>query len=112
VRDPARLAERRRVWFALLGYDMPMSTYKAVTTPGRPGARPRAGRRPHPRELEEAQQAATVALTVLRRALVEGAPVTRDAITHEASIIFATNPTDAAWRLDCQAEELGVSSLL
>jgi hypothetical protein len=87
-----------------------------VASPQAPNAgarvRPRERRRSHPRELEEAQHAATVALTVLRRALVEGAPVTREAITHEAAIVFATDPGDAASRLDAQAEGLGVSSLL
>jgi hypothetical protein len=63
-------------------------------------------------DLDEVQQTATIALTVLRRALVEGTPVTREAITHEAAIVFATDPADAASRLDCQAEGLGVSSLI
>jgi hypothetical protein len=87
-----------------------MTTSEAVsnrTSPRRTSRRPSS-----PRELEDAQHAATVALTVLRRALVEGAPVTREAITHEAAIVFATDPDEAAWRLDAQAEGLGVSSLL
>ena len=75
-------------------------------------ARTAARKRGDPRELDDVQHAATVALTVLRRALIEGAPVTREAITHEAAIVFATNPLEAASRLDCQAEGLGVSSLL
>jgi hypothetical protein len=63
-------------------------------------------------ELVEMQQAATVALAVLRRALVEGTPVTREAITHEAAIVFAMDPAEAVSRLDSQAEGLGISSLV
>jgi hypothetical protein len=63
-------------------------------------------------ELDEVQQAATVAFAVLRRALVEGAPVTREAITHEAAIVYATDPAEALSRLDSQAEVLGISSLV
>src|SRR5438876_11957693 len=94
-------------------------------TPTHPlGARPRNARggamRADPDEdheatmaaLDEAQQAATVALAVLRRALVEGTRVTREAITHEASIVYATDPADAACKLDSQAEGLGISSLI
>ncbi len=63
-------------------------------------------------DLDDVQQAATVALAVLRRALVEGTPVTREAITHEAAIVFATDPAEAVSRLDSQAEGLGISSLI
>jgi hypothetical protein len=63
-------------------------------------------------ELGEVQQAATVALAVLRRALVEGSPVTREAITHEAEIVYATDPAEAVSKLDSQAEGLGISSLI
>jgi hypothetical protein len=83
----------------------------AGTPPPRKQARTR-GRLHYDADIKEVQQAATVALTVLRRALVEGVPVTREAITHEASIVFATDPADAASRLDVQAEGLGISSLV
>jgi hypothetical protein len=62
--------------------------------------------------LQEMQHAAAVALTVLRRALVEGVPVTREAITHEASVVFAADPDEAVVRLDSQAQGLGISSLM
>jgi hypothetical protein len=78
-----------------------------------PGARQRNARRGVARdELGEAQRAATVALAVLRRALVEGTPVTREAITHEACIVYATGPAEATFKLDAQAEGLGISSLV
>jgi hypothetical protein len=77
------------------------------------GARQQNARRGVARdELDEVQRAATVALAVLRRALVEGTPVTREAITHEASIVYATGPAEAACKLDSQAEGLGISSLV
>lgn len=62
--------------------------------------------------LEDVQCTATVALTVLRRALVEGAPVTREAISQEAAVVFATDPAEAVSRLDTQAQDLGVSALM
>ena len=83
-----------------------------IPPPTHPGRTTRARARRPPREIDDVQQVATVALTVLRRALVEGAPVTREAITHEAAIVFATDPQEAASRLDSQAEGLGVSSLI
>ena len=60
----------------------------------------------------ELQNVAAIALIVLRRALVEGAAVTCEAITHEAAVTFGTGPSDAASRLDAQAQRLGVSSLM
>lgn len=63
-------------------------------------------------ELIDLQNAATVALTVLRRALVENAAVTREAIAHEAAVTFGTGHSEASSRLDIQAQRLGVSSLM
>lgn len=66
----------------------------------------------HMYEIGELQNAAAVALIVLRWALVEGASVTREAITHEAAVTFGTGLSEAALRLDVQAQKLGVSSLM
>jgi hypothetical protein len=74
--------------------------------------RPARARRRRAHEQEDLPGAATVALTVLRRALIEGAPVTREAIAHEAAIVFAAEPEEAASRLDSQAQDLGVSALM
>ena len=61
---------------------------------------------------EGVQYTATVALAVLRRALVEGAPVTRGTIRREAAVVFATDPAEALSRLDTQPQDLGVSLLM
>jgi hypothetical protein len=60
----------------------------------------------------ELEQTAATALGVLRRALVEGASVTRETVTHEAAVVFQTDPAEAVSRLDAQAQRLGVSSLM
>jgi hypothetical protein len=54
---------------------------------------------------------AATALTVVRRALVEGVPVTRDSLEREASINLYAPPEDAMRELDTVAQRLGVSSL-
>ncbi|HUA12092.1 MAG TPA: hypothetical protein VMA83_08825 [Solirubrobacteraceae bacterium] len=62
-------------------------------------------------EVDELQSAAAVALIVLRRALVEGAALTRETVLHEAAITFGAARQEAARRLDAQAQRVGVSSL-
>ncbi len=54
---------------------------------------------------------AATALTVVRRALVEGVPVTRDVLATEASVNLSASPEDAMHELDAVAQTLGVSSL-
>jgi hypothetical protein len=51
------------------------------------------------------------ALTVVRRALIEGVPVTREAVEREASVNLGASPTDAMQQVDMVAQRLGVSSL-
>ena len=51
------------------------------------------------------------ALTVVRRALIEGVPVTREVVEREASVNLDASPTDAMQQLDMVAQRLGVSSL-
>jgi hypothetical protein len=53
----------------------------------------------------------TAALTVLRRALVEGVPVTRDGLAREASFALGGSTEDALRHVDDVAQRLGVSSL-
>lgn len=55
---------------------------------------------------------AATALTVVRRALVEGVPVTREVLEREACVILEAPPGDAMRELDSVAQRLGVSSLL
>jgi hypothetical protein len=54
---------------------------------------------------------ATAALLVIRRALVEGVPVTRAGLAEEASVTLGAPPQDALVQLDAVAQRLGVSSL-
>jgi hypothetical protein len=54
---------------------------------------------------------AAAALTVVRRALVEGVPVTREVLEREASVNLEASPDDAMRELDTVAQHLGVSSL-
>jgi hypothetical protein len=51
------------------------------------------------------------ALTVVRRALIEGVPVTREVLEREASVNLGASPRDAMRQLDLVAQRLGVSSL-
>jgi hypothetical protein len=52
------------------------------------------------------------ALTTIRRAIVEGQPVTRSQLAHEASVALGESPADALREVDEEAQRLGVSSLL
>ena len=54
---------------------------------------------------------AAAALTIIRRALVEGVPVTREAVAREACVSLDVAPKDAMQALDDEAQRLGVSSL-
>jgi hypothetical protein len=51
------------------------------------------------------------ALTVVRRALVEGVPVTREVLEREASVNLGVSPKAAMQQVDLVAQRLGVSSL-
>jgi hypothetical protein len=54
---------------------------------------------------------ATAALLVIRRALIEGVPVTRAGLAEEASVTLGASPRDALAQVDAVAQRLGVSSL-
>jgi hypothetical protein len=51
------------------------------------------------------------ALSVVRRALVEGVPVTRERFAQEASFALGGSAEDALRQVDDVAQRLGVSSL-
>jgi hypothetical protein len=53
----------------------------------------------------------TAALSVVRRALVEGVPVTREGFAQEASFALGGSTEDALRHVDDVAQRLGVSSL-
>jgi hypothetical protein len=54
---------------------------------------------------------ATAALAIVRRALVEGVPVTREGLAQEASFALGGSPEDALRQVDDVAQRLGISSL-
>jgi hypothetical protein len=54
---------------------------------------------------------AAAALTLIRRVLVEGARLTREALEREASIHLAAPPDEAMRTLDTVAQRLGVAAL-
>ena len=54
---------------------------------------------------------ATAALIVIRRALVEGVPVSRTALAEAASIALGASEEDAVRELDAVAQRLGISGL-
>jgi hypothetical protein len=51
------------------------------------------------------------ALTVIRRTLVEGAPMTREALEREASVNLIASREEAIRELDAVAQRVGVSGL-
>jgi hypothetical protein len=53
----------------------------------------------------------TAALSVVRRALVEGVPVTREGLAQEASFALGGSTQDALRHVDAVAQRVGVSSL-
>jgi hypothetical protein len=65
-------------------------------------------------EVPDAQRdaVAAAALVVIRRALVEGVPVTRARLASEASVALGAPARQALAEVDAVAERLGVSSLL
>jgi hypothetical protein len=54
---------------------------------------------------------AAAALTLIRRVLVEGARLTREALEREASIHLAAPPHEAMLTVDTVAQRLGVAAL-
>jgi hypothetical protein len=54
---------------------------------------------------------AATALTVVRRALIEGVPVAREVVEREASVNLGASPKVAMQEVDLVAQRLGVSSL-
>jgi hypothetical protein len=54
---------------------------------------------------------AAAALTLIRRVLVEGARLTREALEREASIHLAAPPREAMLTLDTVAQRLGIAAL-
>jgi hypothetical protein len=60
---------------------------------------------------ERGDAVATAALAVVRRALVEGVPVTREGLAQEASFALGGRLEDALRHVDDVAQRLGVSSL-
>jgi hypothetical protein len=68
---------------------------------------------PHPAAAFDTHRdaVAAAALTLIRRALVEGARVTREALEREASAHLAAPPREAMLTLDTVAQRLGVSAL-
>ena len=60
---------------------------------------------------ESRDAVATAALGVIRRALVEGVPVTREGLADEASVALGMSAADALREVDAVAARLGVSSL-
>lgn len=54
---------------------------------------------------------AAAALAVVRRALVEGVPVTREGLAAEASFALGRSSKDAMGEVDAAAQRLGISSL-
>ena len=60
---------------------------------------------------EERDGVAAAALTVVRRACVEGVPVTRERLADEASVALEAPAPQAMARVDAVAQRLGVSPL-
>jgi hypothetical protein len=63
--------------------------------------------KPDPRQ--DAVMAA--ALAVIRRALIEGVPVTRDGLAEEAAVTLDASPEAALVEIDAAAQRVGISSL-
>jgi hypothetical protein len=67
---------------------------------------------PLPTISDARQDAITAAaLAVIRRALVEGVPVTRIGLAEEAAVTLGATPQAALAEVDDVAQRLGVSSL-
>ena len=69
-------------------------------------------RSPQPIQPDPRHDAITAAaLAVIRRALVEGVPVTRAGLAEEAAVTLGASPQTALAEVDDVAQRLGVSSL-
>ena len=69
-------------------------------------------RSPQPTQPDPRHDAITAAaLAVIRRALVEGVPVTRAGLAEEAAVTLGASPQTALAEVDDVAQRLGVSSL-
>lgn len=69
-------------------------------------------RSPQPTQSDPRHDAITAAaLAVIRRALVEGVPVTRAGLAEEAAVTLGASPQTALAEVDDVAQRLGVSSL-
>jgi hypothetical protein len=51
------------------------------------------------------------ALVLIRRALIEGVPVTRAGLAEEAAVTLGVSPQAALAEVDAVAQQVGVSSL-
>jgi hypothetical protein len=71
---------------------------------------PKPRHAPLPADVER-DGVAAAALTVVRRACVEGVPITRDLFAHEVSVTLDTSAHEAMAKVDAVAQQLGVSSL-
>jgi hypothetical protein len=60
---------------------------------------------------ERGDAVATAALAIVRRAIVEGVPVTREGLAQEASFALGGSPEDALRHVDDVAQRLGISAL-
>jgi hypothetical protein len=61
---------------------------------------------------ERSELATAAAFGVLRRAIVEGTPVTREVLAEEAAYTLDMAPPDALHELDVVAQRLGIASLV
>jgi hypothetical protein len=61
---------------------------------------------------ERSEQATAAAFGVLRRAIVEGMPVTRRALAEEATYTMGLPEREALRELDAVAQRLGIASLV
>jgi hypothetical protein len=60
---------------------------------------------------ERSEMATAAAFGVLRRAIVEGTPVTREVLAEEAAYTLDMAPPEALHELDVVAQRLGIASL-
>ena len=65
----------------------------------------------HPSPDARRDAVAAAALALIRRAFIEGVPVTRSALADEASVALGAPPDEALKEVDAEAQRLGVSSL-
>jgi hypothetical protein len=60
---------------------------------------------------ERSEKVTAAAFAVIRRALVEGVPVTREGLVGEAAFALDTTPAEAVKELDMVAQRIGVGSV-